>query len=230
VAPDDYYFDPRVAARYDRVTRSLPVVTDDIAFYVALAQEAASQGHSVLELGCGTGRVTIPTAQAGALITGLDNAAPMLDIARRKALSEGVDVTWVEGDMASFRLEQRFGLVTIPFRSFLLLLTEAKQRACLACIREHLVEGGRLALNFFNPDPLLIEASGASGAADDDERIYGPLITRSERNLRLRYVFPEEMRALLTTAGFEIEALYGWFDRRPFDDNSDEMVWLARKP
>jgi SAM-dependent methyltransferase len=229
VAPDDYYFDPRVAARYDRVTRSLPVVTDDIPFYVALAEEAASQGRNVLELGCGTGRVTIPMAQIGARITGLDNAGPMLEIARRKAAEAGVDVTWVEGDMASFSLGQRFGLVTIPFRSFLMLLTTELQASCLASIREHLVDGGRLALNFFNPDPAIVAMSAASEPNDGDVRIYGPLITRSERNLRMRYVFPDEMRSLLTDTGFQVEALYGWFDRRPFEGSSDEMVWLARK-
>ena len=229
MAPDDYYFDPRVAARYDRVTRSLPVVTDDIPFYVALAQEAASQGQSVLELGCGTGRVTIPMAQAGARVTGLDNAGPMLEIARRKAEPARVDVTWVEGDMASFRLAERFGLVAIPFRSFLMLLTTDLQTSCLACIREHLVDGGMLALNFFNPDPAIVAMNRAPEPDDGEGQIYGPLITRSERNLRMRYVFPDEMRSLLTNAGFEVEALYGWFDRRPFDDSSDEMVWIARK-
>jgi SAM-dependent methyltransferase len=224
----DYYFDPRVAARYDRVTRALPVVTDDIAFYVDLARDAAEQRLPVLELGCGTGRVTIPVAQTGAPTTGLDNAAPMLEVARRKALEAGVDVRWVEGDMASFSFEERFGLVIIPFRSFTLLLTAEAQKACLTCIREHLVDGGRLALNFFNPDPSLIAATRGS-SEDDDEHIYGPLISRTERNLRLRYVFRDEMERLLIDAGFKVEALYGWFDGRPFDDDSDEMVWVARK-
>jgi SAM-dependent methyltransferase len=230
VTQDAYYSDPRVAARYDRVTRALPVVTDDIEFYAGLAREAASQGLAVLELGCGTGRVTIPVAQTGARTTGLDNAAPMLEIARHKAAEAGVDVTWVEGDMASFSLEQRFGLVLIPFRSFTLLLTEQAQKACLDCIREHLVGSGRLALNFFNPDPSLIAAThGAPDENGDDEHVYGPLISRTERNLRLRYVFRDEMERLLTDAGFAVQALYGWFDGRPFDDDSDEMVWVARK-
>ena len=223
-----YYLDPRVAARYDRVTRALPVVTDDIPFYVDLARQAALRGQSVLELGCGTGRVTIPVAQTGARTTGLDNAAPMIEIARRKAADAGVEVTWVEADMASFDLGTRFGLVIIPFRSFTLLLAEDAQTACLACIRSHLVDGGRLALNFFNPDPALI-AKARVKVDGDDERIYGPLISRTERDLRMRYVFRDEMERLLTEAGFEVEALYGWFDGRPFDDDSDEMVWVARK-
>jgi 2-polyprenyl-3-methyl-5-hydroxy-6-metoxy-1,4-benzoquinol methylase len=226
VTAQRHYFDPRVAARYDRVTRALPVVTDDVPFYVDLARQAAARGQSVIELGCGTGRVTIPMAQAGAKVTGLDNAAPMLEIARRKAHEAGVDVTWLETDMASFTLEGRFGLVAIPFRSFCLLLTEEAQRSCLACAREHLVPGGVLALNFFNPDPALVAAVQDGGA----ERVYGPLVSRTERDLRLRYVFRDEMERLLTTSGFEVEELYGWFDGRPFDDDSDEMVWVARRP
>lgn len=229
MAPDGYYFDPRVAARYDRVTRALPVVTDDIPFYAGLARETASQGLPVLELGCGTGRVTIPVAQTGARTTGLDNAAPMLDIARRKAMDAGVDATWVEGDMASFSLPDRFGLVIIPFRSFSLLLTEEAQKACLSCIREHLIAGSRLALNFFNPDPSLIAATHGSTDDAGDDHIYGPVISRTERNLRMRYVFRDEMERLLTGAGFTVEALYGWFDGSPFADDSDEMVWLARR-
>jgi 2-polyprenyl-3-methyl-5-hydroxy-6-metoxy-1,4-benzoquinol methylase len=225
VTAQRHYLDPRVAARYDRVTRALPVVTDDIPFYVGLARETAARGESVLELGCGTGRVTIPMAAAGAGVTGLDNAAPMIEIARRKATVADVEVTWVEADMASFALDARFGLVAIPFRSFCLLLTEEAQRSCLACAGQHLLPRGRLALNFFNPDPALVAALPHDGA----ERVYGPLVSRAERDLRLRYVFRDEMERLLVSTGFAVEALYGWFDGRPFQDDSDEMVWVARK-
>ena len=97
-----------------------------------LAKQASALGHAVLELGCGTGRVTIPIARAGVEVVGLDNAPAMLDVARRKAAAAGVDVRWVTADMRSFQLEQRFGLVIIPFRSFLHLLTDADQLACLS--------------------------------------------------------------------------------------------------
>ena len=58
--------------------------------------------------------------------------------------------------MTSFELDERFGLVVIPFRSFLCLLTVAEQKACLQRVHEHLVDGGRLALNFFNPNMLMM--------------------------------------------------------------------------
>jgi SAM-dependent methyltransferase len=260
---NDYYCDPRVAEAYDAEhgPSSQAVVVDDVPFYVALAREAAAAGQRVLELGCGTGRVTLPIAQAGVEVVGLDNAAPMLDVARRKADALGLrNVSWLQADMAGFALDGRFGLVIIPFRSFLLLLTVEQQKACLARIHHHLVDGGRLALNVFNPDPVIIarwltEQRGAwrplnndlerSGLENVEYRIAtqglvwnradgrpgdaGAIVARVERNLRMRYVFRYEMEHLLTLSGFAVEALYGWFDRRPFDDQSSEMVWIARK-
>src|SRR5690606_39167723 len=125
-----YYFDPRVAEAYDDEVDQLRAAAD-VPFYIDLAREAAAAGHPVLELGCGTGRVTIPVARAGVEVVGLDNAPAMLDVARRKAGGAPIP-RWVLGDMADFRLEERFGLVLIPFRSFLLLLTVEEQKRCLA--------------------------------------------------------------------------------------------------
>jgi SAM-dependent methyltransferase len=230
---DDYYLNPRVASAYDAEQAENEITVDDIPFYVELAQEAAAAGHSVLELGCGTGRVTIPIAQAGVEVVGLDSSPQMLEVARRK--SEGIEnLRWVEGDMASFALGERFGLVIIPFRSFLLLHTREDQEACLRCIRNHLVHGGRLALNFFNPDPVRRSYEGSSQEQEERRiiaalRASGEIISHPYRNLRMRYVFRYEMEHLLTSAGFHVDALYGWFDRRPYDDDSAEMVWLATK-
>ena len=257
---EGYYFDARVAEAYDGETDgSQAVVVDDIPFYVELARQASGAGHAVLELGCGTGRVTLPVARAGVKVVGLDNAAPMLEVARRKA--DGADnPLWVQAGMADFELGQRFGLAIIPFRSFLLLLTVEEQKACLARVREHLVEGGRLALNVFNPSILAIadwlgenrdrwqrtqpeplrerwvsrRYDAASQELNEtradvllsDE---GAVIQRVERNLRLRWVYRYEMEHLLALSGFEVESLYGWFDGRPFTDESSEMVWIARR-
>jgi SAM-dependent methyltransferase len=256
----DYYFDQRVAQSYDKdIDTAGAVVLDDIPFYVDLAREAAAAGLRVLELGCGTGRVTIPIAEAGVEITGLDNSPPMLAVAERKARAAGLgNVSWCVGDMASFKLEASFGLVIIPFRSFLLLLTVEQQKSCLACIRDHLVENGRLALNIFNPSiPHIADWLGAKRGMwqrSQDElrrelwfsRNYQPaaqqldevraevklddagaIISRVERNLRLRWVYRYEMEHLLALSGFEVEALYGWFDCQEFSDESQDMVWVA---
>jgi SAM-dependent methyltransferase len=58
----------------------------------------------------------------------------------------------------------------------------------------------------------------------------GRLADTVEAEMELHLVYPFEMRHLLERAGFEVESVYGWFDRRPFDEGSREMIWVARKP
>ena len=124
----------------------------DVAFYV---DEARSAGGAVLELGCGTGRVLIPTARAGLEITGIDASSSMLGICRQRLGAEPPEVqsrvTLIEADMRSFDLGRQFALATIPFRPFQHLVTVDDQLACLAAIRRHLSDNGRLVLDIFNP-------------------------------------------------------------------------------
>jgi SAM-dependent methyltransferase len=155
---DTYGF---VADLYDHV---LPYrARQDVAFFVDLARES---GGPVLEVGCGTGRVLIPTARAGIEIVGLDYSPPMMNICRERLRQEPADVqgraTLVDGDMRAFDLDRAFPLVTTPFRPFQHLLTVEEQLACLASIRRHLTEEGRLVLDLFNPsiDALANEPIG----------------------------------------------------------------------
>jgi len=135
---------------------------DDIQFYVEEAQRA---GDPVLELACGTGRILIPTARAGLRIVGLDLSRAMLAQAERKLTNEDEAVrqrvTLLHGDMRDFRLDDRFRLITVPFRAFLHLLTVDDQVAALACIGEHLAYGGRLILNVFDPRLDILVGSAA---------------------------------------------------------------------
>lgn len=124
----------------------------DVPFYVDAARQP---GGPVLEIGCGTGRVLVPTARAGIDIVGLDASAQMLAVCRARLSAEPAEVQarvhLIEADMRSFELDQRFALVTIPFRPFQHLLTVPDQLACLACIRRHLRAGGMLVFDVFNP-------------------------------------------------------------------------------
>jgi SAM-dependent methyltransferase len=124
----------------------------DVAFFVEAAQQS---GGSVLEVGCGTGRVLIPTARAGIVITGLDLSTHMLAVCRERLQAEPeavqARVTLVEGDMRDFDLGQTFALATIPFRPFQHLTTVKDQMACLGAIHRHLMPGGILILDLFNP-------------------------------------------------------------------------------
>ncbi len=124
----------------------------DIDFYVQFAKE--SKGP-VLELGCGTGRVLIPTAQAGIEITGFDYSSKMLEALKAKLQAESVEVRQkvelIQGDMRSFDLARKFNLITMPFRPFQHLLTIEDELNCLNSIHKHLNPGGRLVFDLFNP-------------------------------------------------------------------------------
>ena len=126
--------------------------SDDVAFYLDLAAEA---GPDVLELGCGTGRVMVPLAEAGFRVTGLDRSPGMLAQAAAKLsrLDPAVKTTTrlVQGDIASFALGMTFDAILLPARVFAFLLAVDAQRACLARILEHLRPGGLVAIDLFDP-------------------------------------------------------------------------------
>ncbi len=131
-------YDPR---DYDsRVT-----TTEDVDFW--LQEGLASQ--PLLELGCGTGRLTIPLASEGFDITGLDISEHMLRRARAKAREADVEVTWLQGDMRAFDLDRQFAMIFCPFGTFNHLRHDEVAQ-CLASVREHLLPGGYFVLDAFS--------------------------------------------------------------------------------
>jgi len=117
-----------------------------VAFYSALAREA---GGSVLELACGTGRVTIPIAKLGFPVTGLDIVPGMLAQARSKSV--GLSVRWVEGDARTFDLREHFRLIFLTGNAFQASVTNAEQAAVLQRVHAHLDDEGLFALETRNP-------------------------------------------------------------------------------
>ncbi len=161
------------ATFYDHYSTGLE---GDAEFY---AHQAVQAGGPVLELGCGTGRILVPVAQAGATVVGLDQSAAMLAIAKRKIakLDDKTRrrITLVRGDMRTFSLRKRYALIMVPYRAFLHLLTPEDQRQALARIRHHLDDNGRLILNIFDPRLDIIAAHfGPLGSAlkRDDEFVH----------------------------------------------------------
>jgi ubiquinone/menaquinone biosynthesis C-methylase UbiE len=131
------------AETYDTVVPDWP---GEIDFYRQLAARAQAQGQAVLEVACGTGRVTMALALEGIDVVGLDLSPAMLSVARGKS-SVMTNVRWVEGDMRSFDLRETFGLAIIPGHSFQNLLTAEDQAASLRAIRRHLIPGGTLVVH-----------------------------------------------------------------------------------
>lgn len=133
-------------------------VVDDIPFYVSEAVGA----NAVLELGCGTGRVSVPIAQSGVDVVGIDSSRAMLDRARRKATAAAATdrFTPVHADMRDFTLDRKFDLIIIPFRGFLSLLSVEDQIRALNAVKRHLTPNGRLILDIFVPDINMLAQEG----------------------------------------------------------------------
>lgn len=236
-----------VARHYDPINAVLRGASQDVAFYRALALEC---GGPVLELGCGTGRILLPIAQAGIACVGVDASQDMLDVLRAKQPPANLEL--VHARMEALDLgARRFPLITIPFRAFSHLLEVESQLAALARVRAHLTPGGRLALDVFDPrldrialaeEPEELAASantprGRVARYDtvrrDAARQLLTLRVRfvadaaedcGEGELQLRWFHRYELEHLLARAGFAIEALYGGFDRRAWAPGGETIV------
>ncbi len=235
-------YDP-FADIYDEWARAM---TEDVPFYVDLAREADGP---IVELGVGTGRVAIPVArEIGGTILGIDSSAAMLDLGRRAADEAGVDLDLREGDMTELSLDQPAALIYCPFRALLHLRTWEDRRRTFERVAASLRPGGRFAWNAFVFNPHI--AAGNDGVAKQhspgskiweyvehapgDNRVdvtaYVGSPGTDPRKVSLWWLNRSEWEGLIDDSGLETENLYGWFDRRPFDDTSPEFVWVARKP
>ena len=235
----------QIAALYDPWSRS---VIEDVAFYVAEARKAArragGRGRSpVVELGVGTGRIAIPTAEAGVPVIGIDSSAGMLAVCRERAETAGVgDLLDLRlGDLRDPPVGERTMLVTCPFRAYLHLASDEERLAALKCARDLLQPGGRLVFDVFAPSREDIEETdgrwlerepGIWERADWDEQARRlTLRVRREAEattMTLSWLPAGEWAVLLDRAGFEVDACYGWFDRRPYDGGEDS-IWIARR-
>ena len=217
------------AVAYDRWAADM---TEDVPFYVELARQAEGP---VVELAVGTGRVAIPVAQAiGRTVIGIDSSPAMLE----QAQTTGGDVLDLRlADMRELALEEPAALVYCPYRALLHLPTWADRRLVFERVAASLLPGGRFAWNAFAFDhAIAVRLDGMRQEepvphtlryAVGDGRI--DIVLDSGETSSLWWATKNEWLGLLDVAGLETEALYGWFDRRPFDDSSREFVWVARK-
>ena len=223
---------------YDAWSRS---VTEDVDFYV---EEARRSGGPVVEIGVGTGRVAVPIAQAGIRVIGVDSSEGMLEVCRERAAAAGVAdlVDLRAGDLRDPPVSECVPLVICPFRSLLHVQSEADRLGALRAAHELLVPRGRLIFDVFAPSAedvsethgrWLEREPGIFERADWDtgERTLTLSVRAGDAaaTMALAWLSPLEWRRLLDVAGFEVEACYGWFDRRPFRGGED-TVWIARRP
>ena len=236
---------PAGVSKYDSIARLYDPwsasVTEDVEFYVEEAQKA---GSPVVELGVGTGRIAVPTAAAGIRVIGVDSSPGMLEVCREAAELAGVAglLDLRLGEVEAPPVDERVGLVTCPFRSFLHLLDDDARLRALRAARELLVPGGRFVFDVFAPSAADIADTNARWLerepgiwerADWDSRARTLTLSvrgeSGETSFVLAWLSNDEWRARLEQAGFQVTGCYGWFDRRPYAGGED-TVWVARRP
>ena len=127
----------------------------DLDLYLALAARA---GSPILELGAGTGRLAVPLAEAGYMVTGVDVDPAMLARARARAAPAGRSVArrirLVEGDLRKLELPDAgtYRLAFIALNTLLLLGDRASQAAALRALAGHLAPGGLAVVDVWLPD------------------------------------------------------------------------------
>jgi SAM-dependent methyltransferase len=238
-----------IARFYDGDYDHFRTPSGDVAFYV---EEARRSGGPVLELGCGTGRILVPTARAGVAIAGVDLSEAMLAVLGAKL--PGADVRL--GDMRNVDLGRRFALVTIPFRALAHVLEAEDHVRIFENARRHLAPGGRLLFDLYQPDPRYLV--GPRDEKLDIERTEGGRTIRRysaavphpwrqvndvtfrwevleggrteeyREEFPMRWFYRYELEHALARAGLRVEALYGGFDRSPLGPASKELIFLAR--
>jgi SAM-dependent methyltransferase len=212
-------------------------VTEDVPFYL---EEARRTGGPVVELGIGTGRIAIPIACDGIRVIGVDSSPGMLEVCARRAALAGTELDLRLGDLREPPVDERVPLVIIPFRSLLHLRSDRERRRALRAVLRLLDPDGRFVFDVFSPSREDIEETNGRWLerepeiferADWDETARTLTLSvrrgEDESTMQLAWLGVDEWRAVLESEGFEVEACYGWFDRRPYRGGED-TIWLAR--
>ncbi|MCA9678430.1 MAG: methyltransferase domain-containing protein, partial [Myxococcales bacterium] len=130
---------------------------DDVRYYRALAQRLLGGPGRILELGCGSGRLTLPLLRDGHQVVAVDGSPTMLAALERRLGRAGAAARGrarvVEGDLRDFAVGGRFPLVIAAFNVLEHLYTRVELAACLARVAAHLAPGGHLAFDVQLPDP-----------------------------------------------------------------------------
>jgi SAM-dependent methyltransferase len=241
------FTDPRLVAVYD--TLNPYAAETQPRFYAELAAETGAA--AIVDLGCGTGLITCELARQGYRMTGVDPAPGMIEAARRRPW--GDRVRWVVGDAGGVPAgDADLAIMSGHVAQF--LVSDETWHAALTALRAALRPGGRVAFESRNPAAREWERWTRDARSVADDPVAGRIEMWSEvddvrdgivssalhyvfaatgeelvSRARLRFRSEEELRASLRDAGFEVERVYGDWDRRPASPSSPELIVVAAR-
>jgi ubiquinone/menaquinone biosynthesis C-methylase UbiE len=212
----------------------------------------------VLELTSGTGRLSIPLAKAGVVLTCVDISQGMLKVLERKLQNEGLNASMLCADVQHLKFAEEFEVAILPFQSFMELVGREKQLNCLRSVYRALVPGGRFYCTMHNPTVRRTVVDGILRGVGTFKYLRGfvvvsgfetggdPVVRRSQfierfdeaGRLESRILQPMEFemipenafRDAAREAGFKVNTVFGGYDAQPFNtDNSPLMIWELEK-
>ena len=234
---------------YDAMNTNL----DDWYFYKRWLPE--NKDARILELCCGTGRLTLPIAKEGYDITGIDYTPSMLAQAKIKASEAGLKIEFIEADIRTLDLQNKYDLIFIPFNSIHHLYLNEDLFKAFNTVKKHLKTGGRFLLDCFNPNIQYIvehekkQIEVAAYTTKDGREILIKQLMRYERktqinriewhyfingkfdsiqNLDMRLFFPQELDTYLEWNGFKIIHKFGSFEEEAFYDSSEKQIFVCQ--
>jgi SAM-dependent methyltransferase len=208
----------------------------------------------VLDIACGTGRITLPIAREGIDVIGIDISHSMLELARRKSAAEGLSIDWIQQDCRRMLLPRKVGLAFMATNAMQHLLDRDSVLAFLESTRRSLQPNGRLILDVFNPEPSKLERPAGNRhshkrilspdgeqilvevetAYDPETRILqfdlvyllGGNLLRT-KHVNLRCFFPEEILELCDSGHFRVCERYGDYEEQPFVSTSPKQILVC---
>lgn len=223
----------------------------DLQFYKKWLPK--NRDAKILELCCGTGRLTLPIAKDGYDIWGVDYTPSMLRQAKVKASEAGLKINFIEADIRTLNLHEKFDLIFLPFNSIHHLYENADLFQALERVKNHLKEGGLFLLDCFNPNiqyivegekeqkdiaeyttsdgrEVLIKQTMRYESATQINRIEWHYFINGEfhsiQHLDMRLFFPQELDSYLERAGFRVIHKFGDFEEEAFNDNSEKQIYV----
>ncbi|WP_431157866.1 class I SAM-dependent methyltransferase [Winogradskyella poriferorum] len=226
---------------------------DDLDFYTRWLTKR--KNAKILELCCGTGRLTIPLAKAGCDISGLDFTSTMLNKAKEKALNQRLDIPFIEGDMRTFELNTTYDYIFIPFNSIHHLYNNEDVFKMLSAVKKHLNDDGKFIFDCFNPNIKFISEGEkhlreiSNYSTDDGRQVTIKEIMSYEsasqinridwhyyingafnsiQKLDMRMFFPLELDEYIKRGGFKIVHKFGSFKEDPFSSVSEKQIFICQ--
>ena len=188
-------------------------------------------------------------------ISGVDYTFSMLEQAKAKASEAGLKIEFIEADIRTLDLQNKYDLIFIPFNSIHHLYLNEDLFKAFNTVKKHLKTGGRFLLDCFNPNIQYIvehekkQIEVAAYTTKDGREILIKQLMRYERktqinriewhyfingkfdsiqNLDMRLFFPQELDTYLDWNGFKIIHKFGNFEEEAFYDSSEKQIFVCQ--